>query len=313
MQCLEIETDADGYERSAHGPAAFPLLAYDNDYSQYPTHSVPWHWHEECELVYVAEGSMVYRAAETRFTLRRGQGIFVNSNELHAVDPDPDMPGCRADSIVFDPSIVGGTPYSVFQLKYVAPIYKNPCIRAVPFTGKEPWHGEVLEALSQIRPTFDTESLGREMRLRTLLGQVWLVMLEHVVAETPMLQPAADPHICTMMLYIHNHYAEPLTLKDIADSANVSERTCNRSFRKELGMSVFSYLTSHRVKEAAQLLATTRDSITSICFATGFTDTAYFSRVFHSATGQSPSAFRKHATRESQKDPGGPSGRIAEG
>lgn len=311
MQVPVIETDPDGYERTAHGTAAFPIRGYDNNLWLYPTHGVPWHWHEECELMYVSEGTAVLRATETKFTLEQGQGAFVNSNELHSMDPANEGP-CRMDCTLFDPSIIGGAPYSLFQLKYVAPIYKNPRIRAVIFTEEVPWQAELLESLRRTRPTFDSEAFGHELEVRTLLSTIWLKMLENLDTQAPRIESSMDPHIRTMMLYIHRHYAEPLTLGDIAASADVSVRTCSRSFKKQLGMSVFSYLMSHRVKQAAQLLATTQDSITDICFATGFSDTGYFARVFRSVTGQTPRAFRKDAIRE-QKDPTGPIGqRIGE-
>lgn len=310
MQLRQIETDPDGYERTSHGPAAFPIQTFDSDIWMFPTHSVPWHWHEECEFLFVTEGAVVLRAAEARFVVNCGQGAFVNSNELHTLEP-LHSGACRMDNIVFDPSIIGGAAYSIIQLKYVSPILKNPCVRAKVFTGKEPWQIELLDTLRRIRPIFEKEPFGWEVELRALLSAVWLRMVEHLDMETPRLQPSTDPHIRIMMLYIHNHYAEPLTLKDIAASANVSERTCSRSFRKQLGMSTFSYLMSHRVKEAAQMLTETLDPVTDICFATGFTDTGYFARVFRSITGQTPTDFRRQA-QTARKDPAGPASGVAD-
>lgn len=41
------------------------------------------HWHDEIELLYVTEGSMVYNVNGTRCTVHEGEGIFINTRQLH--------------------------------------------------------------------------------------------------------------------------------------------------------------------------------------------------------------------------------------
>lgn len=39
------------------------------------------HWHDEIELLYVTEGSMVYNVNGTRCTVHEGEGIFINTRQ----------------------------------------------------------------------------------------------------------------------------------------------------------------------------------------------------------------------------------------
>lgn len=41
---------------------------------------VPWHWHEELEILYVREGEIDYWTAGNCIRLRKSDGIFINSN-----------------------------------------------------------------------------------------------------------------------------------------------------------------------------------------------------------------------------------------
>ncbi len=95
------------------------------------------------------------------------------------------------------------------------------------------------------------------------------------------------------MAYIHEHYAEPLSLQEISRRIGVSEEYLARCFRRELGITPVSYLNRYRVSRAKELLSTTEDTITAIASAVGFSDGSYFSRVFRGETGLSPREYRR--------------------
>jgi AraC family transcriptional regulator len=55
------------------------------------------------------------------------------------------------------------------------------------------------------------------------------------------------------------------------------------------------YITLRRVERAKALLRETRRSLSEIALDVGFGNQSHFTQVFHSATGQTPSQFRKRA------------------
>ncbi len=95
------------------------------------------------------------------------------------------------------------------------------------------------------------------------------------------------------MAYIHENYSGSLTRESLARHVNVSDGHLARCFRQETGLTPMIYLNRYRVHQAQTLLATTRQSVTAIALACGFSDVNYFSRVFRQETNQSPLSYRR--------------------
>ena len=78
-----VVADAAGREQTQHGSPLFPIACYAEDLSSY---SVAWHWHEEFEFILAVLGPIHVDVNKTRLTLQTGQGVFINSGALHAVE-----------------------------------------------------------------------------------------------------------------------------------------------------------------------------------------------------------------------------------
>ncbi|MBE2193065.1 MAG: substrate-binding domain-containing protein [Anaerolinea sp.] len=95
------------------------------------------------------------------------------------------------------------------------------------------------------------------------------------------------------MAYLHEHYPESITRRDIAQHVGLAEDYLTHCFRQELGMTPIAYLNRYRVNQAKLLLKETPRSITEIAMDVGFSDSGYFSRVFRREIGVTPDAFRR--------------------
>ncbi|MEP6895494.1 MAG: helix-turn-helix domain-containing protein, partial [Chloroflexota bacterium] len=95
------------------------------------------------------------------------------------------------------------------------------------------------------------------------------------------------------MAFIHENYSKPVSRRDIAQHVSIAEDYLTFCFRQELGTTPIKYLQRYRVNRARQLLKEDQRNITEIALLVGFSDSGYFSRVFHRETGMSPEVFRR--------------------
>ena len=91
------------------------------------------------------------------------------------------------------------------------------------------------------------------------------------------------------MTYIYEHYAEPVTLADIAEAANISRSEAGRCFHAYMGCSPIEALIQYRLQMAHQLLSEKTQTLQQISSACGFHSVNYFSRQFKKKFGCAPS------------------------
>ncbi len=94
--------------------------------------------------------------------------------------------------------------------------------------------------------------------------------------------------------YLNQNFANNIMRWKLAEYVNVSEDYLTRVFKKELNISPWDYLIRFRINQSKQLLINTADSISQIAEKSGFSDQAYFCRVFHKLIGMSPLIYRKN-------------------
>ena len=73
-------------------------------------------------------------------------------------------------------------------------------------------------------------------------------------AETTRIQIKNQIHIQKMLAYIYEHYAEPVSLEEIAHAANISRSEAGRCFNCYMGCSPIDALIQHRLQMAQELL-----------------------------------------------------------
>ncbi len=108
----------------------------------------------------------------------------------------------------------------------------------------------------------------------------------------------ADSKLRDVMLFIESHYADELTLTDIAKSGNLNHATLTRLMKQQTGCTVMEYLTNYRVSLAKKLLAFTEIPIKDISYRCGFKTVQHFSRVFKKKTDKTPADFRRSAVQK---------------
>ena len=102
-----------------------------------------------------------------------------------------------------------------------------------------------------------------------------------------------DPLVKEAMVYISEHCRKPLKVEDVADALHTSESTLRRRFEKSLDRQVRDEIVRQRTNYIKAMLAETDKPMATISIECGFSSPTQFARYFSSATGMTPSAYRK--------------------
>ncbi len=96
------------------------------------------------------------------------------------------------------------------------------------------------------------------------------------------------------LAYIQEHYAEKITLGELAEKIYVSQWHLSKLLNKHTGQNFSEILGSVRIQQAKEKLKDPALRISDIAEAVGFQDIAHFSRVFKKQTGMSANEYRNH-------------------
>lgn len=99
--------------------------------------------------------------------------------------------------------------------------------------------------------------------------------------------------VMRILSYIEEHLDEVITQRQIAEAARYSAWHAQRLFKEATGSSVFAYIRSRRLAQAARELGSSTKSIIDVAFEYVFDSHEGFTRAFTKQFGVNPSAFRK--------------------
>ncbi len=95
--------------------------------------------------------------------------------------------------------------------------------------------------------------------------------------------------------FMDTHYAEPITLEQLARSFYVSKEYLSKMFKQEFGHNITDYLLQLRMEKAKEWLQDESIPIKAIAEMAGYEDVTYFYRVFKKRFGIAPGEMRKNS------------------
>lgn len=292
LQECGLNLDQGLKELQPHGSLEFPCAGYVSCCTEKQEDIIPWHWHEEMEIVYVESGQMEMKIPTKSFFLKKGDCLVINSNELHY---GAAVVECELHSLVFNPSLIAGDESFVFAKKYIQPLLtcNNFCgyhIKSGDDENVVHWITSAFEALSG-------DCCGYEFIVREMLSHICLFLYEELNLQADMqdiLLNQDNLRIRKMLEFIYKNFANDLSLSEIAAAANIGERECLRCFQKTIQISPIQYLLKYRIMQGAEmLLGSPTDSISEIAALCGFDSPSNFSKTFKHFYNCTPREYRK--------------------
>ena len=289
----KILTDETMKEVAHHGNPEFPLGYYVEDIWEFDFHCVDWHWHPEVEVIYVLEGTATVLAGSGSYRLSAGTGAFLNTQVIHSFQSEG---SAVLPNLVFSPELIAPAQ-SLLYRRFVAPVLHSGVDIQI-FSPETSEDRAVLDCLREVI-AHQEQTEPSELRTVLLLMALWEAIGSRVRSEGNPEDRSlrTQAQLQRMMQYVHTHYADKVTLEELAGEVSISKSSAMKLFRQYLHTSPIDYLISYRLKQAAKLLTTTRGSVSAIAEQTGFENVGYFCRKFKAVFSQTPSQYR----RESQE------------
>lgn len=264
---------------------------------------LPWHVHDDLELVLVESGELSVSISGNTICLFENEMLFVNLNVLHSFDFKHSK-NAKIVSIVFKPSFLFGFGRSVMSTTYLTPLIQNANFQYFIFKNDLSLNGVISlsQHTRQIVEHNQLQHFGFELLTKSYLLDIWLYLLKQLpptfsIKSQHQKKPVSldESRAKDIIRFIETHYADPITLDDIADAIHVSRSECCRCMKRCMEISPFEYLIRFRIFAAANLLIERQKPISMSALAThvGFNSSSYFNKLFKKYLGCTPSQYRE--------------------
>lgn len=293
MDRIQIITRDNKKEVKEHGNFAFPVNISVEKIEAYEQGAFLWHWHPEIELTWIISGELEYQINDESYLLKAGDGLFGNSNVLHAGHMSNGK-DCTYLSITFHPRFLYGYENSILQTKYVDHITSNNAWSSLVLREEVSWQKEILDAMKEIFALSQNSSLDFELQVHLLLMNIWKRLYAHF-STLPDKKANTTIHIQRLrdiLTYIQDHFDQEISLDDIANVTSLCKSECCRFFKKHMNMTIFEYLLYYRIQKSLPLLDS-EDSITEVASMVGFSSPSYYTQIFKRYLNCTPMQYKR--------------------
>ncbi|WP_310831451.1 response regulator transcription factor [Paenibacillus pedocola] len=122
----------------------------------------------------------------------------------------------------------------------------------------------------------------------------WISILKEAASLTVdlLIRDVKSPVVQQVLNFIHESYADELSLKTLGAQFNIHPVYLGQLFSKELGDTFTEYINRYRIEKAKELLRTTPYKVHEIARNVGYWETGYFYKQFKKYMGISPTEYK---------------------
>jgi len=241
---------------------------------------------ETCELIHIIKGMVQIELSPGRVVGRPGDTLLVPSRTLHRDNFD-----IASGLKVFFVAMVWAAESDYFTLvKPLALPIANPRIA-----------GDMARLFDHLQAGLDFGTEADHLLVCSQVHAILFMILREALRNTPKhgaqeKNAYGERHRRLLMLrarqYLDEHFAEPISLDQLARMLNVSPFYLSHVFSRESDFSLFAYLTNLRMRRARTLLQAGTGNVAETAHAVGYEDEGYFSKVFRKYFGVPPRDLR---------------------
>lgn len=290
MDMLEYESTQ---ETKSHGQVNFPFNIYlcsiPLDFT-----SVPLHWHNDMEIIYIKKGQGMVTADLAPFLVEEGDIVVVPPGQLHAIE-QLEPYSMEYENIIFSLSMLMAAQGDTCTEKFFQPLSQGMVTFPNHFPKGSPLYpalSRCLDAMDEICKTFPE---GYQLAIKGQLFSFFYGLAPASLTPLPRRSHKSIDRLKDILKYVETNYHEKITIADAAGICGFSESHFMKFFKTAMAVSFTDYLNGYRLTMAARMLASSSDPVANIAAETGFENLSYFNRIFKRKYGCTPTGFRsKH-------------------
>ncbi len=280
-----IET-LNGYHETVNFRDRPMFRLYHNDEAT----DYPPHWHSNMEIIMPLKNWYMVEINDKKYKLKEGEIALISSCAIHNLKAPE-----SGERLIFQPdySLVSSLPELSSSMTYISPVI---------FITKEK-DPDIVPRLQELMLSIEREYVS----MNPLAGEsIYSMLLEMLVTIGRKYKASADSidvsqskqqeyaeKFASICSYIAEHFAEDLTLEDVAERSGFSKYHFARLFKQFTGKTFYRYVNMKRIENAEMLLTEPSASITEIAVKSGFSSLPAFVRMFKLIKGCTPTEFRK--------------------
>lgn len=278
-------------ENTKHGEAFFPVQKYVTCLTpDYPV--ITTHWHEEAEFTLISEGVCEYQIDLVDYPVKAGDILFIPPLVLHSISLST-TPKIVSETYVFHINFLGGNSTDICSTRYLTPLMNQEFSMPYLIKPDHPAYASLLKIFRQINALYSETIMGYELALKSLfLEAIFLLLQYSEQSHSPDVGTSSDK-LKQVLDYIELHYAETITVSELAKLCYFSDYHFMRFFKKHMNMTCIEYINNLRLEKSIELFEQGNSSILEVSLSTGFHNLSYFHRAFKKKYHMTPRAFLK--------------------
>jgi AraC-like DNA-binding protein len=245
----------------------------------YITHSFAPHIHEGYAIGVIDKGAEHFMYRRSNHVAPQGNIVVIQPGEMHTGSAATAY-GWTYRMLYPESSLLQRAASEMAGRERGIPFFPSPVI-------DDP---ALATLLSHLHATLEhsPSTLERESQLLWTFAQL---ILRHA-ENRPILRHAPTERISVQKAraYLEDHYAENISLEELAAFVNLSLFHLLRVFRDAVGLPPHNYLTQVRITRAKQLLLTSM-SLAQVALTVGFTDQSHLTKHFKRIMGVTPGQY----------------------
>lgn len=279
-------------ESKKHGKDSFP---YDTYLCTIPKdfHMVPLHWHDEMEIIYIKKGRGIISVDLMDYEVSEGSIVIILPGKLHSIRTER-LQIMEYENIIFSLDLLQSKQMDVCSTSYLMPLRMGKITVPVHFGKESEYYGDIAVILDACDQIGSDKPEAAEFYIKSQLFLLFYILMNRCRNDSSnVVRSKKMDRMKVILKYVEIHYAEKITIDEIAREANCAPSYFMRMFRETIGSTFIEYLNVYRLTMSARLLKETEESVLEVAMGVGFDNLSYFNRCFKKKFQMTPGKYRR--------------------